>query len=220
MKNILENKLKKDCVKVCFPTLHSCNLIFCYDYKEPNNHKTISTGKPFGEFFYGISVIVDEFKKYESEKIKNDFDNIIKDLVVKSNNDNFILKETIEYHKNRTFEFLENKCLNSDIPDIYMFIKNNFTEKRLWHNPNHPTGILLNELIKLVFKKLDLIYIENDENMVFLENLLSDWVMPILPCVKNYLDLKFDIDICSSWYHKNIYNNESYIKEYITKLYL
>ena len=159
LKILLENVLKKECIKICFPSLHSCNLIFCYDVTEPNNYKTITNEKPFGEFYYGISHIIDEFNKYEiNENTKKNKNEIIEKIIDSSNNDNFISKETILYHNKRTFEFLENKCLSSDVPEIYNFIKNNFTKIRLWHNPNHPTGILLIVLIKLIFLKLKLEY--------------------------------------------------------------
>jgi len=208
LKNILDHKLKKECIKLSFPTLHSCHLIFCYDINAPTNYKTITTENPHREFFYEISPIIHITNK----------SNTIHEIIESSKEDNFISEETILYHYNRTFEFLENKCLSSDIPEIYEFIKNNFTEIRLWHNPNHPTGILLNELIKLIFSKLELDYIENEENINILNNMLSDWVMPIFPCVSNYYNFKFDIK-CSSWYHKNIVDYDTYLETYIEHLY-
>ena len=218
LKNLLENILKKECIKFCFPSLHSCNLIFCYDVAEPNNYKTITKEKPHGEFFFGISSIIDELKKNEiNENKKND---IIEKIINSSNNNDFISKETIIYYNKRTFEFLENKCLSSDVPEIYNFIKNNFTKIRLWHNPNHPTGILLNELIKLIFLKLGLEYFENEENLQNLNNCLSDWVMPIFPCVTKYYNFEFDTYKCSSWYNKNIVDSKTYINEYLSEIYL
>ena len=105
------------------------------------------------------------------------------------------------------------------MPEIYNFIKNNFTNFRLWHNPNHPTGILLNELFKLIFLKLKLEYFENEENFRILENSLSDWVMPIFPCVKQYYNMEFNIHKCSSWHNKNIIDSKTYISEYLSKIY-
>lgn len=219
LQNLLENVLKKECIKICFPSLHSCNLIFGYDVDitEPNNYKTITKEKPFGEFFFGISPIINELKKYEVNKSNQN--EIIEKIIDFSNSDDFISKETILYHNKRTFEFLENKCLSSDVPEIYNFIKNNFTKIRLWHNPSHPTGILLNELFKLIFFKLKLEYFENEENFITLENCLSDWVMPIFPCVAKYYNFEFDTYKCSSWYNKNIVESKTYISEYLSKIY-
>jgi hypothetical protein len=204
LKNILDHKLKKECIKISFPTLHSCHLLFCYDTHAPNNYKTITIEKPHGEFFYGISPIIN---------IVNTSKNI-NEIIELSKQDNFITEDTILHHHKRTFEFLENKCLSSDVPEIYDFIKNNFTDVRLWHNPNHPTGILLNQLIKLIFSKLGLEYIENEENINVLNHHLSDWVMPIFPCVSKYYKFKFNTN-CSSWYHKNISDYNTYLETYI-----
>ena len=206
LKIILDHKLKKECVKISFPTLHSCHLLFCYDTSAPNNYKTITTETPHGEFFFGISPIINILNTSN-----------IHEIIESSKQDNFISEETILYHHNRTFEFLENKCLTSDVPELYEFIKNNFTEIRLWHNPNHPTGILFNELIKLIFSKLQLDYIENEENINILDNMLSDWVMPIFPCVSNYYKFKFDTN-CSSWYDKTIVDYDTYLETYIKHL--
>jgi hypothetical protein len=205
LKNIVDHKLKKECIKISFPTLHSCNLIFCYDTYAPNNYKSISSDKPWGEFYYGILPIINKVNTCN-----------INEIIELSKQDNFITEETILYHHKRSFEFLENKCLSSDVPEIYDFIKNNFTEVRLWHNPNHPTGILLNKLVKLIFLKLDLSYDETEENINLL-NGLSDWVMPIFPCVSKYYKFKFDTK-CSSLYHKNIIDYNTYLETYIKHL--
>ena len=89
LKNLLENILKKECIKICFPSLHSCNLLFCYDVSSPNNYKTITKEKPFGDFFFGISPIIDEFKKYNKD-IKDNKNEVIQKIIEVSNNDNFI----------------------------------------------------------------------------------------------------------------------------------
>jgi hypothetical protein len=205
LKNILNNVLKKECIKICFPSLHSCNLIFCYDVASPTNYKTITEKTPHGAFFLGISSIIE----LKNSNIKDN------DIIEISKNENFISEDKIIYYYNRTFEFLESKCLTSDIPEIYYFIKNNFTKNRLWHNPNHPTGILLNELIKLIFIKLELFYEENEDNENILNNCLSDWVIPIFPCVSKHYNFEFDPDICSSWYNKNITDSNTYLNEYL-----
>ena len=214
LKNILENVLKKECVCVCFPTLHSCNLIFGYDVFSPNNYKTVTNIKPHGEFFFGISSVIDEFNKYDCNTFNKN------EIKARTACNDFISEETILYHNTRTFEFLEKKCLASDVPEIYNFIKHNFTKFRLWHNPNHPTGILLNELIRLIFLKLGLEYFANEENIKHLDNSLNDWVMPIFPCVKQYYNFEFDTNKCSSWYNKNIVDRETYLNEYLEHLFI
>jgi len=220
--NILKNYLKEDCIKICFPTLHSCLGLFCYKINEPNNAKTIKDGYPFGNFFLGISVITDLLQNYDYKNATEEYKKLIIDeIYCKSQELDFISNEKIQYYHNRTFEFLENKGLSSDVPNLFYFIKENFTKVRLWHNPNHPTGILLHELIKEVFTKLNLIYKEEDslQNISELDKFLSDWVMPIFPSVKKYYGLTFE-DTCSSWYHPDITDSKSYIAKYLCDLYL
>lgn len=195
------NELKTDCKKICIPFLQF-DAIYCYGSISPNNYKTISTKYPHGKFFYGIDLI-DKYMQnnnnyYPLDQIYN------------------IDDETILYYYNRSFEYLKNKILSSDVPELYDYIKDNFTKIRLFHNRNHPSGILLNELVKYIFNILNLKYIDTIDE---LDNLLNDWVMPILPCVRKYYNIEFD-DKCSSWYNSNIVDTKTFIKYYIEDLYL
>lgn len=216
IENIL-SLLKPDCIKLCFPTLHSCNLIFGYGTEAPENFKTISNELPFGKFFYGISNVV-ELKNFY-KKTDMDQTEIIRLIFEQTQKDDFISNEQIIFYYNRSFQFLQNKILKSDIPDLYNFIEKNFMKFRLWHNPNHPTGILLNELVKLIFLKMQLYYDPFDnKNIKVLENSLKDWEMPIFPCVKKYYNINFE-DTCSSWYHKDIKDTKTYLEKYISDIY-
>jgi hypothetical protein len=210
--NILSIHLKKDCIKICFPTLHSCPLLFCYDVNEPNNVKTINSNFHHGKFFYGISTIIDLIEK---DGLIN-----IDEIYSKSQQLTFISDEKIKYYYDRNIEFLKNKILSSDIPELFDFIINNFKKVRLWYNQNHPTGILLNELNKSIFRILNLEYKDEneDENIKLLNNMLNDWVMPIFPSVKKYHNIIFE-DECSSWYHPSITDSKSYITAYLNELY-
>jgi hypothetical protein len=60
---IKQNILKKDCITLCFPTLHSNKLIFCYDCESPENEKTITKENPGGDFSFGISIIREYYNK-------------------------------------------------------------------------------------------------------------------------------------------------------------
>ena len=221
IKNIINNYLKNDCIKICFPTLHSCPLLFCYETNSPNNYKTIDSKNPHGKFFFGISIITDLLENYNYKNCDEKYKTIIIDEIYNiSQKIDFISDEKIQYYYNRNFEFFENKILSSDVPELLEFIKTNFTKIRLWHNPNHPTGVLLNELIKNIFKKMNLTYneLDNSQNINELNNTLNDWVMPIFPCVKKYYNMNFE-DSCSSWYHSDINDSKSYITKYLNELY-
>ena len=207
------NKLPKDSLKISFPTLHRNYLQFCYDVNSPENIKSITSDKPHGEFFYGIGNIR---KKVLTLKSQNISDDIIETIILNEiKNNDFICEEQIKRYENETLQFLENKALSSDIPEILYFIKDNYKKIRLFHNPNHPNGILLNELCKNIFNKLQLNYVNESNNIDFLDKSLKDWKMPIFNSIIKYYDL---IDIDNKSYcnvDNTIVNIDTYIKNYI-----
>lgn len=212
MQNII-NKLKTlndKCIIRPFPTLHNSQLYFCYDYTSVANSATISPKYPHGKFCYGILPVIQLISSYDIEHILN-----------LSNSESFISHEQIQLHYDKSMGFLKHKCDISDMSCIYEYVLNNFKKQRLWHNPNHPSGILMNELVKCVFDKLNLTYpiADNERNIKLLNN-LNDWVMPIFPSIQQYYNLEFDCNVCSSIWHPSITNIDTYLTEYCTQLYL
>lgn len=211
MEKIIKTYLKPTCQKICFPTLHSCNLLFGYN-TFIGNVAAPEPGFPHGPFHFGIK---DVFENLNHEKSNyNDTNELIAKVIANTEAENFIPKDQIEYYKNRTFQFLENKILNSDFPELLDYIKSNYTKIRLWSNPNHPTNYLTNELCKNIFFKLNLPYDET-ANLLFFTNTMNDWVMPIFSCVQTHLKLQFDCNHCSSWFHKDINNKQTYLQVYL-----
>ena len=158
---ILNEVLKKECIKISFPFL-TFHTIFCYDSSNPENKKTINQDYPHGKFFFGISIIRKYMENVDVQSITNK-EVFINNIVDKFMNEE-ISEETIKSYYDFSFSYLENKLLNSDVPNILNFIKDNFTKIRLFHNMNHPTGVLLNEVVKEIFKLLNLQYDYNNEN--------------------------------------------------------
>jgi hypothetical protein len=217
--NLLTNILKPQCITVSIPFLQF-EALYCYDSNNPKNSKTINNSFPHGKFFCGIGLINDQFDN--SIDYLNMSDTEKTDKITKITNllmsDNAVSEETILHYYNRSFEYLEKKILSSNVPELFDFIKYNFTTKNLFHNRYHPSGLLLNELIKHIFKYLNLHYDDCDENVYILNKTLNNWVMPLLPCVKKYYNCSFD-DVCSSWYNSNITDSTTFIQQYITDLY-
>ena len=213
MNNILNNILPIHSIRISFPTLHRNYLQFCYDINSPENKNTISQNKPHGEFFYGIQNIRNIVKKLKDEGFKKD--DIIEKTLEEVNKPEFITNEQIIQHEYDTIDFLQTKALNSDIPNIYYFIINNYKRIRLYHNPNHPNGILLNELCKEIFIKLGLNYLNENENIIFLETILKDWKMPIFKQICNYYDMNNIDNNCYTLTDPDIFDEISYIKKYI-----
>jgi hypothetical protein len=216
-KNIINNILPPHSIKISFPTLHRSYLQFCYDYSSPENVNTTCTEKPHGEFFFGIQNIRDVVKKLKNEGLKED--NIIEQTLEAVSQLDFIKNEQIIEHENKSLEFLKSKALASDIPNIYYFIINNYKSIRLYHNPNHPNGILLNELYKEIFIKMGVNYPNENENIIFLDNCLKDWKMPIFKSISNYYNMNNVDNQCSSFYHADIFDEISYVKKYVSFLY-
>jgi hypothetical protein len=219
LENILNNILPQSCLKISFPTLHQNHLHFCFNTDSPENKNTITVDRPFGDFFHGIEdirLLVKQLKeKYNNEQI-------LQTTLETIDNPNFISNEQIIEHQNRSLEFLKVKALNSDIPNIYYFVLNNYKVKRLWHDPNHPNGILLNELCKQLFIKMELNYPQFDEieNIHILDELLNHWKMPILKQISNYYNMTDVDNKCSSKYHVDIFDEKTYISKYVSFLLL
>tara|TARA_B100000767_G_scaffold125194_1_gene119329 strand:- start:8430 stop:8675 length:246 start_codon:yes stop_codon:yes gene_type:complete len=74
----------------------------------------------------------------------------------------------------------------------------------------------VNELCKNIFNKLELNYPNEKENIVILDKILNDWVMPIFKSICN----KYNIDNkCSSIWHDAIIDETTYIQCYVKFLY-
>jgi hypothetical protein len=217
MENIINNIIPINSINISFPTLHRNYLQFCYDNFSPENENTICPEKPHGDFFYGIQNIRDIVKKLKDAGLKED--DIIEKTLEAVNEVDFIPNEQIIKYENETIDFLKTKAFTSDIPNIYYFIINNYKRIRLYHNPNHPNGILLNELCKEIFIKLGLNYPDENENIIFLENSLKDWKMPIFKSICNYYNIIEVDNECFASVHSDIFDEISYIKKYVSFLY-
>lgn len=108
--------------------------------------------------------------------------------------------------KNKIYDFFNYQCdkfknidINSDIP-MYDYFINNYKNQELFHCPIHPTNYFLFEVFKRILYKLNLINskISNINEKNFLNNLknyeLISYSRPILPIVKNTLNIQFNID--------------------------
>ena len=206
---IFNNILKDKCKKYCIPFL-SDDSLFCYTFEDPNNINTICNDKPFGSYYFGINLIYNHIENKHNKSVDE-----ITNLLFSNN---AIPNEKIENEYNKSMTHLKNKILNSDVPELYYFLLKKYKIHRLWYNRNHPTEIFLNELIKILFAKMNLFYDDTIDNYCHFK--LDDWVMPILPCVQKFHNLQFDCETCSSWYNKNIIDRTSFIKYYIEELYL
>ena len=115
------------------------------------------------------------------------------DVIDKINNIKISSDELLLFFNNEVSKF---KVIddNSDI-NMYEYFINNYKIKQLFHDPFHPTNLFFYEMFRQIIMKLEnyeLIF----EDYEFI-NLLNDiemthWALPILPIVKNILELKLE----------------------------
>jgi len=217
---ISRNILPANCQKVSFPTLHSITLQFCHDYHEPNNSRTQGPDLPHGAFFYGIKPLADYYSGLvQDSKTKEERIGRIPEAVKHALMDKFIPTSDIEYHQKRSLDFLSKKSRQSDTPGIYDYVLDNYRSVRLWHNPYHPNGVLLDELCRQVFDTIGLPYSPSPSFLSDLDDHLKDWVLPILPSVQASIGLNAGT-YCESKYHPEINTTEAYLSKYLECLYV
>lgn len=82
---------------------------------------------------------------------------------------------------------------NSDV-DMFEYFINNYKIKQLFHDPFHPTNLFFYEMFRQIIIKLDnheLKYEDYDFIHLFNDIEMTHWALPILPIVKNILDINF-----------------------------
>lgn len=210
---IINNVLSNDTIKISFPTLHRNYLQFPFECDSPENKNTITKSLPHGEFFFGIMNVKNAVSELRLKGLTND--EIKKKILSKIDENNFIELNDIKEYEKKSLDFLKLKAETSDIPNIYNYIIDNYKKIRLFHNPNHPNGFLLNELCKEIFNKLNLHYPIENENIQMLDKCLRDWKMPIFNSVTNYYKIDNIDNECCSMYHDDIYDKYSYINKYV-----
>jgi len=183
------------------------------DSVEINKEKCLNIGrllKDYDNVTDGMNVDgmnVDLIKNIQDSLVEND---VNVDMLMGCISDEKI-KEVFE----RNLEFMRNKILMSSVPMLYDFILDNYKTQRLFHNRNHPTGVLLKKLCDETLKCLNIEHEFTDDDELFLEHCIKDWVSPIFSYVKEYHNLEFDTDVCYSKYHDNVKDIRSYISMYI-----
>ena len=128
----------------------------------------------------------------------------INEIIKNIMSDDFLNKDYIFTRMNYGLEILGRKEEETDIK-VKQFIIDNYKNKLLFFTVNHPTNILLNEvlrqlLLKLGLKQVDILndpeYISNDKALIY-------------PSVLRHLETTFEYIIHYDEYHEYF---ETYIK--------
>ena len=75
---------------------------------------------------------------------------------------------------------------------MFEYFINNYKIKQLFHDPFHPTNLFFYEIFRQIISKLDnyeLKYEDYDFIHLFNDIEMTHWALPILPIVKNILDI-------------------------------
>jgi hypothetical protein len=86
---------------------------------------------------------------------------------------------------------------NSDV-DMYEYFINNYKTKHLFHDPFHPTLLFFYEMFRQIIMKLENYeLIPEDTDFIHALNHIemTHWALPILPIVKNILEIKLNDSI-------------------------
>ena len=143
-------------------------------YDNYNNYKFLNMN------YYGIH---DSFINFNTTN-KND-------IIDKINNIQISRDELLLFFDNELTKF---KIIddNSDV-DMFEYFINNYKIKQLFHDPFHPTNLFFYEIFRQIIIKLDnyeLKYEDYDFINLFNDIEMTHWALPILPVVKNILDIK------------------------------
>lgn len=198
--NKLDSEYIKKCIKRNNPNVIFISFPYMYFLGYFPDHDQEIEKSP------GINYPYQHVKLNKLIKGNNDFNKIL--LETKNSNflnESFILEKT-KYSLD-ILEKKEEKC----IIKISKFIKDNYTNIKLFHSPQHPSNILLelvvNEICKIL--KLSPIKLKANELLGEFSNSL------IFPCVYNILNLKFKDNI--HYFEQMSLNYNEYILKYIEK---
>ena len=170
-----------------------------------NTHQPNNFTQEYIETAYNeIIKILNELVNYELEIIENFSDEIlpvseitnlsidqVNDIIDKINNIQISRDELLLFFDNAlaNFKIIDD---NSDV-DMFEYFINNYKIKQLFHDPFHPTNLFFYEMFRQIIIKLDN-YELKYEDYDFIDLLndieMTNWALPILPVVKDILDIK------------------------------
>jgi hypothetical protein len=133
-----------------------------------------------------------------------------------SDYENWIDLDKIDYKKK--FEKNLLKCINqnkkSDLTlEISNFIENNFNKQLLFLHSLHPTNVLIYELYRNIFKKLNINI--DDYNFDLKKEILTFWYNPFTTKMLTDLDIQFNTIVDDNFYIKRYNENIHLIKNNI-----
>ncbi len=205
---IIKNYLSPDCKLISAPYL----IFFGYNpdnSRTDRNHKTISSKIPAGLVPYSFSKLSQLIESYNNNTITA---SIVQDIINRTKASDFLSPDFIEAHTKHNLDELKKREVSCTIK-LADFIVSNYKKHKLFHTVDHPTNMVLNEVMKQLCPLLNLNYIDILRDREYLQN---PFVSLVYPCVEPYLNLKLNYSIIMD---STEYDYDTYIKKYIEILY-
>lgn len=162
------------------------------EYKPYNNYNNYEF---LNMHYYGIH---DSFINYNTTNKR--------EVIDKVNNIQISREELLLFFQNELAK-LKKIDDNSDINMFDYFIKN-YKTKHLFHDPFHPTLLFFYEMFRQIIMKLEhyeLMFEDTDFIHTLNDIEMTHWALPILPIVKNILELKLEVSIYIFPFDKKLY---------------
>ena len=175
-----------------------------------NNTQAISFPYIYNDGIYSLEF--DAGKKIIGEKIILDLylngqskESIIEDYI--NNNINFKLKRRFK----KSLAIMKNKEKKTDVK-LTKFIQKNYQKKKLFYGHNHPTNIVIFELLRQIIQKANLKLTVDKSKKI---QRLCTPVAPISPYDKEKQGFKFEHTYSFGWSYRGILIIEMIISNYI-----
>ena len=124
--------------------------------------------------------------------------NGVKQDIIEKINSLIIDKEKFDTYFKEELDNLKKIDDNSDVK-MYDYFINNYTTKHLFHDVFHPTNIFFYEMFRQIVFKLtghELMVEDMEFINLFNEIEMTNWALPILPVIKEFLNIKTPEVIC------------------------
>lgn len=204
---IKANYISKKCKCISFPYIYFNG--YFPDYVHDINYaRTVSKQYPSGIFYTGHQKIIDFICNGDSPN----------KIVEKCMSPELFSEEYIRQNYQKTIRILREHEIDTDVK-IASFIESNYKKARLFHTINHPTNIILKEVLKQIISILKWDSTTVDNNPLFDHEILKEggFTDIIYPSVSQNLGLEFDTS--TGFCHDEEVGVIRFVDDYIKYLY-
>lgn len=197
-------RVKSTCDEVVVPNFTGlvCGMyILCEKLETNQENHFIRNGEDINGMFPFSDRIVEKALEYS-----HDFNAIYEYCI----SDNVIHKQDIVDDFNKWIEKIGEREKRWDIK-ILDYILENYRDKQLFYDINHPTEELMDEVINRILKRLNINEYEKNKE----DSYLGVHEIPVYPCVRKALDIKWNKEYIREGIYGKRATDKMDLKEYI-----